>query len=171
MKSILKTTIVIAIPLMVGMTVLDAQAQKFGHINSNELLSLMPERQKATAEVENFAKQLENQLRTMSAEYDSKLQDYQSKEGIMTEPIKQTRLKELLDLEQRIRDFQLTAQQSLQKKETELLTPLIDKAKKAIEEVAQKNGYTYIFDTSVGFILYSQGGDDIMPLVKKKLGL
>lgn len=171
MKNILKTTIVIAILLMVGMTVLDAQAQKFGHINSNELLSLMPEREKATTEVETFAKQLENQLKTMSAEYDSKLQDYQSKEGIMTEPIKQTRLKELLDLEQRIREFQLTAQQSLQKKETELLTPLIDKAKNAIEEVAKKNGYTYIFDTSVGFILYFKDGDDIMPLVKKKLGL
>lgn len=171
MKNILKTVIVIAIPLMIGMTVLDAQAQKFGHINSNELLSLMPERAKATAEVEIFAKQLENQLKTMSAEYDSKLQDYQSKEGIMTGPIKQTRLKELLDLEQRIRDFQLTAQQSLQKKETELLTPLIDKAKNAIEEVAKKNGYTYIFDTSVGFILYFKDGDDIMPLVKKKLGL
>ena len=171
MKNILKTVIVIAIPLMMGMTVFNAQAQKFGHINSNELLSLMPERKKATAEVEKFAKQLENQLKTMSAEYDSKLQDYQSKEGIMTEPIKQIRLKELLDLEQRIRDFQLTAQQSLQKKETELLTPLIDKAKNAIEEVAKKNGYTYIFDTSVGFILYFQEGDDIMSLVKKKLGL
>ncbi len=171
MKNILKTVIVIAIPLMVGMAVLDAQAQKFGHINSNELLSLMPEREKATADVEKFAKQLENQLRTMSAEYDSKLQDYQSQEGLMTEPIKQTRLKELLDLEQRIRDFQLTAQQSLQKKETELLTPIIDKAKSAIEEVAKKNGYTYIFDTSVGFILYFKEGDDIMPLVKKKLGL
>ena len=171
MKNILKIIIVIAIPLMVGMTVLDAQAQKFGHINSNELLSLMPERIKATADVEKFAKQLENQLKTMSAEYDSKLQDYQSKEGIMTEPIKQTRLKEIMDLEQRIRDFQQTAQQSLQKKETELLTPLIDKAKNAIEEVAKKNGYTYIFDTSVGFILYFQDGDDIMPLVKKKLGL
>jgi len=171
MKNILKTAIIIAIPLMVGMTVLDAQAQKFGHINSNELLSSMPEREQATAEVEKFAKQLENQLKTMSAEYDTKLQDYQSKEGIMTEPIKQTRLKELLDLEQRIRDFQLTAQQSLQKKETELLTPLIDKAKNAIEEVSKKNGYTYIFDTSVGVILYFQEGDDIMPLVKKNLGL
>ena len=160
-----------AIPLMVGMTALEAQAQKFGHINSNELLSSMPEREKATAEVEKFAKQLEIQLKTMSAEYDTKLQDYQSKEGIMTEPIKQTRLKELMDLEQRIRDFQLTAQQSLQKKETELLTPLIEKAKSAIEEVSKKNGYTYIFDTSVGVILYFQDGDDIMPLVKKNLGL
>ena len=171
MKNILKAAIIIAIPLMFGMTGLDAQAQKFGHINSNELLSAMPEREQATAEVEKFAKQLESQLKTMSAEYDTKLQDYQSKEGIMTEPIKQTRLKELLDLEQRIRDFQLTAQQSLQKKETELLTPLIDKAKNAIEEVSKKNGYTYIFDTSVGVILYFKEGDDIMPLVKKNLGL
>ena len=119
MKNILKTVIVLAIPLMAGMTVIDAQAQKLGHINSNELLSLMPEREKATKEVENFTKQLEDQLKVMSAEYDSKAQDYQSKEGIMTDPVKQTKLRELQDLGQRIQDFQQTAQQSLQKKENE----------------------------------------------------
>src|SRR3990172_5971531 len=163
MKNIIKTAIIIAIPLIAGITVIDAQAQKFGHINSNELLSLMPEREKATKDVESFTRQLEDQLKVMSAEYDSKAQDYQSKEGIMTDPVKQTKLRELQDLGQRIQDFQQTAQQSLQKKENELLTPLINKAKDAIKDVAQKNGYAYIFDTSVGILLYFPEGDNILP--------
>ena len=52
-----------------------------------------------------------------------------------------------------------------------MLKPIVDRAKKAIEEVGKENGYTYIFDAGVGAVLYSQDSDDIMPLVKKKLGL
>ena len=60
---------------------------------------------------------------------------------------------------------------SLQEKEKELLQPIIDRAKQAIAEVAKENGYTYIFDTSAGTLLYQQDSDDILALVKKKLGL
>ncbi|MFH1319789.1 MAG: OmpH family outer membrane protein [Bacteroidota bacterium] len=171
MKNIIKAAFLIAIPLLIGTTNLQGQNSKFGHINSNDLLALMPDREKAAKEIENFSKELENQLRIMSGEYESKLQDYQSKESLMTEPIKQTKLKEIMDLEQRIREFQQTAQESLQKKENELLTPIINKAKKAIDEVAKEKGYTYIFDSGVGVILYVEDKNDILPLVKNKLGL
>ena len=61
----------------------------------------------------------------------------------------------------------------MQERQSELMKPLVDRAKKAIEEVAKENGYSYIFDTStgVGALLYTPESDDIMPLVKKKLGI
>jgi len=59
----------------------------------------------------------------------------------------------------------------LQKKEQSLLQPIIDKAKNAINEVAKEGSFTYILDSSVGVVLYSVESDDILPLVKKKLGL
>ena len=59
----------------------------------------------------------------------------------------------------------------MQDRETELLKPLIDRAKKAIEDVAREGGYTYILDAGSTTVLYSQDSDDIMPQVKKKLGL
>ena len=57
----------------------------------------------------------------------------------------------------------------MQDKQLELMQPFQDKILKAIEDVAKENGYAYIFDTQV--LLYSEGGDDVSALVKKKLGI
>lgn len=170
MKSSLKSFFLILIGLL-SMLGTNAQSKKLGHINSTDLLLLMPERKEAETKIQEEAKKLEQQLATMTAEYQTKVNDYQASSATMTELIKQTKAKEIQDLEQRIQDFQQNAQESLQKKEQELLKPIIDKAKKAIEDVAKEGGYSYVFDTSAGIILYSPEGDNIMSLVKKKLGL
>lgn len=149
----------------------NVMAQKIAHINLNDLLLLMPERKKAETDIQEYAKTLDGQMRTMNAEYESKVQEYTSKETIMTEPVKIDKQKEIADLEERIRNFQTTAQESLQKKQNELLEPMIAKAKKSVEEVAKENSYKYVIDSSQGILLYSDAADDIMPLVKKKLGL
>jgi len=146
-----------------------AMAQKIAHINLNDLLLLMPERKKAEVDIQEYAKTLDGQMRTMNAEYESKVQEYTSKESIMTEPVKADKQKEIADLEERIRNFQTTAQESLQKKQNELLEPMLAKAKKSVEEVAKENGYKYVLDTSAGVVLYSEAADDIFGLVTKKM--
>lgn len=145
--------------------------QKLGHINSNELLQAMPERTQVEEEIKKYAQELEAQLSAMTKEYQSKVQSYQQGQATMSESIKQDKIREITNLEERINDFQQTAQKDLQEKEEKLLNPIIDKAKNAIEEVAKENGYTYIFDSGVGVLLYHKDSDNIMPLVKKKLGL
>jgi outer membrane protein len=90
---------------------------------------------------------------------------------MMAEPLKVDKQKELADLEERIRTFQSTAQESLQKKQSELLEPMVKKAKKAIEDVAKEGSYKQVFDTSSGIVLYNDPADDIAALVKKKLGV
>ena len=160
--------------VLVGMIVslnLYSQTLKFGHINSAELLSVMPEPKTADAALKKFSEQLEGQLKTMSAEYQGKVQDYQSKEALMADAIKQTKVKEITDLETRIQDFQQNGQESIQKKKEELYAPILKKAQDAITAVAKENGYTYVFDMSLGVVVYAQESNDIMPLVKKKLGL
>ena len=146
-------------------------AQKVAHISLNDLLLLMPERKKAEADIQEYAKQLDNQLKSMSAEYEAKVGDYQAKEAMMTEPIKMDKQKEIAGLEDRIKEFQQTAQESLQKKQNELLEPMVNKAKKAVEDVAKELGYKNVIDSSVGVLLYSDPADDIMAQVKKKMGI
>jgi outer membrane protein len=146
-------------------------AQKTGYVNLNDLLLLMPERKKAETDIQEYAKQLDGQMKTMSAEYEGKVSDYQSKEALMTEPVRLDKQKELVDLEDRIKQFQQTAQESLQKKQNELLEPMVKKAKKAIEDVAKESGYKQVLDTSSGSVLYNDPADDILNLVKKKLNL
>ncbi len=144
---------------------------KLGHIDSMELLQAMPARDSAQKILQDYSKVLETQLVAMQKEMEKKYQEYQTNGATWTQSILQLKQQELQDLQARIEAFQQSAQKDLKEKETELLKPIIDKAKKAIEDVAKENGYTYIFDSSVGVLLYSESSDDIMALVKKKLNL
>ena len=117
MSKILKLSVIVLILVSVKLNV---QAQKFGHINSTQLLQLMPETKNADTTIQKFGASLENQLKTMTAEYQNKIQDYKTKEQSMADPIKDAKLKEISDLEQRIQDFQESAQSSIQKKKEEV---------------------------------------------------
>lgn len=150
---------------------LSAQTLKFGHINSTQLLASMPETKMADSTLQKFGNSLEAQLKTMTNEYQSKISEYRANEATMADPIKDAKAKEIGDLEQRIQDFQESAQQSLSKKKEEVYTPIIKKAEDAIKGVAKEKGYSYIFDTSAGVVLFAQESDDVMPLVKAKMGL
>jgi len=170
----MKNAFVIFLSLFLIVSIEPLQAQvkiKLGHINTNELMAEMPGRDSAQKVLEVYAKSLEDQLTLMSQEFQTKYQDYMTNEASYLEPIKQSKQKELVDLQTRIDDFKTQAQELLSGKETELVQPLIDKAKKAIDEVAVEKGYTYIFDTGTGAVIYSQDSDDIMPFVKAKLGM
>ena len=144
---------------------------KFGYIDSQELLLLMPERKTAEEEVQPFAKSIESQLQAMTAEYQQSVQEYQANETTYTDLVKQDKVTEITGLEQRIQSFQQNAQQALQSKEQELLEPILQKARQAIEDVASEGDYTYIFDKSVGSILYVKESENILDKVKKKLKL
>jgi outer membrane protein len=114
--------------------------------------------------------ELEGALQNMQMELQQLYNDYMAKESQMSDLIKQVEQKKLQETGARIEEFQKNAQLQLQESEKALLTPIIDRAKEAIRKVAKDNGYTYIFDSAVGVTLY-EGGDDILPLVKKELGL
>tara|TARA_B100000902_G_C27180404_1_gene848633 strand:+ start:531 stop:1037 length:507 start_codon:yes stop_codon:yes gene_type:complete len=168
MKKMKKITLVTLISLF---TLNLIGQNKFGYIDSQELLILMPERKSAENELQNFAKTLESQLELMSAEYQESVQQYQTNEASYSDLVKQDKIAEISGLEQRIQSFQQNAQQSLQKKEQELLEPILEKARKAIDDVAKEGGYTYIFDKSQGTLLYAKESEDILKLVKNKLKL
>ncbi|PIQ16246.1 MAG: hypothetical protein COW67_03915 [Flavobacteriales bacterium CG18_big_fil_WC_8_21_14_2_50_32_9] len=169
MKTLKSILLVVAVTLS---TFTFAQKSvKIGHINSNELLAAMPERETVQKQIEDHAAQLTATMDAMRKEYDTKVGEFQAKQDVMTDIIRDNKIKEITDLEKRITEFQKTAQADLQKKEETLLQPIIDKAKKAIDDVAKENNFTYILDSSLGVVLYSIDSDDILPLVKKKLNI
>lgn len=152
----------------------NAMAQKnlkFGHINSHDLMEIMPGRDSVQTVLQQEMSGLEEQLKSMQSEMEKRYNDYMENQSGWTELIRNTKQRELQDMGARIQEFQENAQKQLQQREQELVKPMVDRAKKAISDVAAEGGYTYIFDTAVGAIIYEDGGEDIMPLVKKKLGL
>lgn len=168
MKRFLLAALIISSFAFAGM---GQNKQKIGHINSTKLMEVMPGKDTAQAKLEAYAKSLQEQAQAMTAEFQSKYQDYLTNEATYLEPIKQAKQKELVDLQKRIEDFQSQSETIMAQKEQELLQPLIDRAKTAINEVAKERGYTYILDTGTGVVVYFEDTDDITPFVKKKLGI
>jgi len=148
-----------------------AQAQKLGHIDRQKLMLTLPERKDAEAKMQAFAKTLDERLKAMGAEYQAKVAAAQAAGETMTQTEKEIAVREIGELEERIQAAQEKAQEDLSKQEEELLRPMVEKTNLAIKEVADANNFTYIFDTSTGFVLYYEKGEDILPLVKAKLGI
>jgi outer membrane protein len=170
MKNILKAVLVIT--LMIAATTAWAQSNlKIGYIDSQALIELMPQKDSVETQLVAYQRSLEEQIGAMYLEYQNKVADYTNNVDGMSDIIKQTKEREIADLETRITEFQQSAEQEFGIKQQELYDPLITKAKDAINEVAKANGYTYILDVSMGVVLYFEGGDDVLPLVRAKLGL
>lgn len=170
MKQIVRVFLV----LIIAGVALQASAQKqqrLGHINFAQLYEQMPGQDSIKKEFTAFQEQLQSQFQAMQTEYENKLSDYQTNQATMSNIIKQTKEKEIVDLQRRIQEFQQTAQEELQNKENELTAPIIEKARNAVKEVAKENGYSFIFNSTEGLLLYTEAADDVMALVKKKLGL
>lgn len=160
---------IIACLLAFGGTAMAQKTVKLGHINSNDLMQIMPGRDSAQTVLQAEVQELETTLKTMQSEMEKRYNEYMENQSGWTELIRNTKQREIQDMGARIQEFQENAQKQLQQREQELLKPIIDRAKKAIEDVAREGGYTYIFDGAT--LLYSQDSEDIMPQVKKKLGL
>ena len=159
--------IIIAIMLALPML---ASAQKFGHINTQELFAQMPEVNQVKLKMDTIQGQYEEQLASMNEEFQKKYQDYQTQEATMADAIKQIRQQELQEMNQRIQLFYQTAEQDIQKKQQELLTPVHEKMAKAIKTVGEREGYTYIFD-SAAMVHIGDDAIDVTPAVKKELGI
>ncbi|MCB2221835.1 MAG: OmpH family outer membrane protein [Bacteroidetes bacterium] len=142
---------------------------KLGHIDFATLYSMMPGLDSVKTIFEDYNKGIQEQYAAMQTELENKFMDYQSKMGTMSPIIQQTKEAEINDLKERMDSFEVTATQDLQNKEMELTSPLIEKARKAVEDVAKENGYTYIFNSTEGLLLYATPSDDIMDMVKAKL--
>lgn len=151
---------------------ISAQTMKFGHVNSQEILMAMPELESIEKHLDDLQGVWENELLKLREEYNAKIKEYQEKQATMLESIKEVRQSEIAEMEQRIVTFNQQASQDLQKKQQELLMPVIEKIKKAIDDVGNDNSFTYIFDLATQSILFTgKDAQDIAPLVKAKLGI
>lgn len=150
-----------------------AQAPKFGHINSEELIQLLPEFDSATAKIEKFRQDLVNALELMSVELNNKSDSYNKESKNLTDIVKQTKEQELMDMNRRIQEFQNSAQQQLQDKQVELFQPVYAKVDKAIKDVGKENGFIYVFDIAKGGLLYfdETKSTNLLALTKAKLGI
>jgi outer membrane protein len=143
---------------------------RFGHIDTQALLESMPERNNIQTEIESAAGEYEQEILRMQGEMEAKVAEYQQKAESWPVAIRSQKEQEITQDQQGLEQFYSTVQQELGMLEQSLLEPMIERARKAIEEVGTEEGFTYIFDTSTGSTVYN-GGEDVLGIVKVKLGL
>ncbi|TWR25763.1 OmpH family outer membrane protein [Mucilaginibacter pallidiroseus] len=169
MKKLFKVALVAAGLLFAGNF---AQAQsKIGHINFEQVLSLMPESKTLSTQLDVYKKQFIDELTTMNNELQTKSADYQKARASMTDAVRTSKETELQDLSKRFQDYQTSAQQKVEAKGNELTKPLVDRARAAIVAVAKEKGYAYVLNSSQTDLIVSPPADDMLAAVKLKLGL
>lgn len=149
---------------------LSSFGQKYGHCDVNQVAANLPELTAIQTQLDTKTAELESRLTRMYELYQQKIESFQASVSAMSGDEQKTSAEEIQNLEVRINEAQQNSQVELQELEMTLKKPLFDKVKKAIEDVSAENGYTLIFDTSSGAVLYA-GGDDVIDLVQQKLGI
>jgi outer membrane protein len=148
-------------------------AQKFGHIKTQEILTVMPEYTKAQTDINTMQKQYEDEMKRLTDEIQKKFAAYQQEQANLPKNIQERRQKELQELNERGMQMQQDAQQELQQSWMQMLEPIAKKIDDAIKAVGQEGGYVYIFDlnaTQIPFVNETLS-TDVTGAVKAKLGL
>ena len=174
MKAIQKIILLTAIAMLI---VVGANAQnsiKLGHINSDELMQSMPETDTAIKKLQSLQEEYQSTLDELQNKFNTSFSLYQENYATMSELVRSTKEQDLSDLRTRIDNFQVNAQQTFEQKQAEYLAPIREKAINAIKEIGDEHGFTYIFDVSPNstpIVYMADNTEDILPLVKKKLGI
>ena len=148
-------------------------AQKFGYLNSTELLISHPDVKSADSKLQDYQKQLLASGQKMADIFQQNYEAYvkEANSGTLSKIIMQDRETKLTQEQNEIREYEVQMQQKLVAKREELYKPILDKIQEAINVVGKDNGYTFIFDSGTGGLLHATESENILDLVKSKLGI
>ena len=165
--------IIITLILSLSFATISFSQQLFGHVNSQEILNIMPEAATAQLALQAELQGLQEQGQMMMEEFEAHQKEFQINQESMNDAVRNDKLKSLENLQERIVLFEQSAEQSIQMKQAELYEPILTKIQNAIDDVAKEKGYAYIFDLvgMQGGIVYKNDSQDITNLVKSKLNL
>jgi outer membrane protein len=130
-------------------------ALKIGHVNMNEIIAVLPEKDSAQVKLDKETKEIETTYEEMKVVYNKMVNDYQNGLSTFSEVVRKAKEAEILDKQTRIKEFEQNAQTSLQQRNVELFQPILNKIIKAIGKVATENGFTYIIDLSKESVVFA----------------
>jgi len=160
----------LAILILLG---LQLNAQKYGFVNSSQLLVSMPDVKTADAELEAYQKQMITKGEEMVKKFETEYNTYLTKvnSGELSQIQMQQLEGQLAQEQQAIQAYEVEVQNQIAVKKQELYQPILQKVQQVVDQYGKEQGYTMIFDASIGGILFADTGDDLMPALKSKLGI
>ena len=164
----MKKLFVIALAALATLT---ASAQQLAKVNFNELVMLMPEMDAARATIAASQKEAEETYSAMLEEYQGKMSQYQQKQSTWTAAIRESKERELMEIQNRIQEFQQSISQELQQQQAQLTAPIQEKANKAVTELAKAKGITILFDSTQAIYLDDSKVVDLTADARKALNI
>jgi len=167
-------SLLVAFVLFFGATSLvNAQeaTAKVAHINTQDLVEAMPSMIAAQNQLKKLQQTYDTEIQTMAKEWQAKITQYDGEAETKSEEENQRRMLEVQGMQKNIQDYQQNALKDLQDKELELMQPLLDQARQAIQKVARAKGYQYVVDCATGNGMILCDGPDLLADVKKEMGI
>jgi len=151
----------------------NAQAQKFGHINTDELLRVMPEIDSMQSKLQAYGQDLASILEEVQVEINKKEDEFSKNQETWSDVVKESKYRDILDQRRRLQEQQAEMQTKYNSEQQRLFAPIQEKVNKTIEKVAKANNLIYVFDIAAGNPIYFNESlsTDILPMVKKELGI
>ena len=144
---------------------------KFAHVHSTELVQLCPEMDKARETMNTASNEAQETFNDMVEEFNTKMSTYQSKGSTWTQAVRESKEKELTEIQQRIQEFQQTVQVELQQQQEQLMQPIYQKVNEVVQDLAKKGGYIYVFDTGAVLYVDPAQSHDLTPEARKALNI
>ena len=165
----MKKIVLIAVALIAS-AALQAQS-KFAHVNFSELVQLMPEADQARATIAASSKEAQETLQAMQEEINTKYSQYEQKVSTWSPAIRESKEKELTDLNRRAQEFYQNIQQELQQQQEQLMAPIYKKAQETVTSLAKEAGYIYVFDRNSILYIDEAQSEDITAAARKALSI
>jgi outer membrane protein len=173
----MKKTILIALCTFItlAITKLESKAQqKIGYISTNYILEQMPEVKPSELELKKIKAEYDTLFQSKIKTFQLKLADYEKSKASLSEIVKADKEKELQSLQALAEEFRINANASLQKKQSELAQPFLNKINEALRAVVKENGYQFVVNndaTQISIFAYAPDDASISDLVLKKMGI
>ena len=142
---------------------------KIGYLSADEIIVLMPEAARVDTQLNQFQQSLYQNAQDKQTAFNEAVAKFYKDSTTMNASLKEVKRTELQKQVQELSGAEQLIQQQFEQKRQELSMPIQRKLQNAIQDVAKENGYAYVFPREA--LLVAPPGDDIAPLVRKKLGL
>lgn len=151
-------------------TAIVSAQSKVGTINTDYIVSKMPEFKEVQKKLETYGKTLDDGFKEKLDEYQAKVKDYSEKEATYTDALKQLKQKDILKLEEDLQKLRTNSSKLLQVRQDELLRPLYNKIGAEVEKIVKAEGFTHVFNEN-NALIYIDPDFDITIKVMKNLGI
>ena len=163
---------ILLIAAAASMFSLAATAQtKFAHVNFGELVQLMPEADSAMVQLEAANNEAQETYNSMVSEFQSKYDQFEQKQASWTPAVRESKQKELMDIQTRVQEFQQAIQQDMSQLQNTLMAPISQKAQEVVTNLAKEKGVIYVYDSSTLLYVDDAQSIDLTPEARTALNI